>query len=144
MSQILTSSPTQGHEPWGQILWHGSWLAMVQIWMLSEFHEVLSGWWDGKFHKRDGWMNERTYEWKDENYTTFRINVGVINSPQVIWQNHWTVKCRSCRPWLHNTRVNVIKSSDAWPTTASARRGPNTSNRRHFLMYKNNLSMTMI
>ena len=39
------------------------------------------------------------------------------NSLQDIKQNHRTVTCRSCSPWLYNPWVNVIKSSDAWPTT---------------------------
>ena len=38
------------------------------------------------------------------------------NSLQYIKQNHWTVKCKSRSPWPHNTQVNVIRSSDVWPT----------------------------
>ena len=39
VSYILISSPTPGHEPWGQYSWHGSRHPkgpMVQIWMLSD------------------------------------------------------------------------------------------------------------
>ena len=35
----MTSSPTPGHQPWGQVIWNESWpsrVPMVQIWMLSD------------------------------------------------------------------------------------------------------------
>ena len=59
-------------------------------------------------------------------------DVHLSNSLQVIKQNHWTLKCRSCSPWPHNTWVNVIKSSDA-SLTAFKNILHNRKAEKHFL-----------
>ena len=69
VSQILTSSPTPGHEPWGQNLWHGR--RPFKVSMVQNECFLMSGWWDiphlrnfnvklcGKFHQHDGRTNRK-------------------------------------------------------------------------------------